>query len=539
MKIIIPMSGKGKRYNDAAFHGPKPLIEIDGKPMIQHVVNLFSPQDEFIFICNEHHLQTTNMQEIITKLVPKYKIISVTDEQIAGGPIHTCSHAFNLIEDDEEVIVNYCDFVVQWNYEDFLAKVRSIPCAGAIPSFKGFHPASLGDTYYAYLKADKENYITELREKEPFSENRMNDYASTGTYYFKNGSLLKKYAKQVMDLGMNVKGEAYVTLPYILMIQAGLNILNYEVEKFICLGTPRDYEIYKFWSEFFFRQSGQVVGFNNVNIKTTNIFPIAGDKREFKSLSFDAPNFLIPIMNQPLITSTVRSYPKGIRNIFICLENHKKQYQLDTLLKGIFYNSELVTLNAKTEGNALTILNVEDIVDSDAPVCLSGCSYILEYDERRLSHLMENEDIDVILLCFTHHECVLRNPHNHSYIKLKNGVVEKVSEKMVISGQPYRDYAFTGTVIYKKAADLFTSIKKNIQETPEGTEKQDSRTYSFLTAINKLIEEGKKVIVFEVDKFISLLNITDYQEFVYWQEYFNDVPHHPYYKEVHQDNKAS
>ena len=209
------------------------------------------------------------------------------------------------------------------------------------------------------------------------------------------------------------------------------------------------------------------------------------------------------------------------------------------MLKGIFYNSELVTLNAKTEGNALTILNVEDIVDSDAPVCLSGCSYILEYDERRLSHLMENEDIDVILLCFTHHECVLRNPHNHSYIKLKNGVVEKVSEKMVISEQPYRDYAFTGTVMYKKAADLFTSIKKNIQETPEGTEKQDSRTYSFLTAINKLIEEGKKVIVFEVDKFISLLNITDYQEFVYWQEYFNDVPHHPYYREVHQDNKAS
>mgnify|MGYP001586167578 CR=1 FL=1 len=53
MKIIIPIAGKGKRYNEVYFHTPKSLIEIDGKPMIEHVVSLFSPTDEFIFICNE------------------------------------------------------------------------------------------------------------------------------------------------------------------------------------------------------------------------------------------------------------------------------------------------------------------------------------------------------------------------------------------------------------------------------------------------------------------------------------------------------
>ncbi len=516
------MAGRGKRYNEGPFHVPKSLIEIDGKPMIEQVVNLFSPEDHFIFLCHEEHLKTTGMRKSLERLAPHHQIIVLTDGQTEGGPLYTCTHAFGELSDEEEVIVNYCDFTMQWDYRSFLRVVRSFPCQGAIPSFRGFHPASLGDTYYAYLKVGEDNYLTDLKEKEPFSANRMDDYASTGTYYFKSGALFKKYTREVLERKMSVKGEAYVTLPYILMIRDGLKILNYEVEKFICLGTPRDYEIYKFWSEFFFHHSGKTVGFNNINIKTTNIFPLAGDKRDFREIGFDLPNFLIPIMNQPLVTSTVRSYPRGIRNIFICLEEQREKYQLDSLLKGLFYNSEILYLPAKTEGNAATILQSERLVDPDSPVCLSGCSYLLDYDERRLAHLLEDEDLDVILLTFTHHECVLRDPSRHSYIQLSNGWVEWVSEKMEISDRPERDHAFTGTAIYRRASDLFSSINKNISR--PGT------NYSFLTAVNELIKEGKKVVVFEVDKFVSLLNSTDYREFIYWQDYFDHLSYHPYCK---------
>lgn len=525
MKIIIPMAGRGKRFNDGYFHRPKPLMEIDGKPMIEHVVNMFSHKDEFIFICHQEHLEKTNMQEILSNLVHNFKIIPVNDEQIQGGPIYTCRNAFDLIG-EEEIIINYCDFTMLWNYEDFLETVRKKHCDGAIPSFKDFHPASLGNTYYAYMKFDENDYLTELREKEPFSaENRMNDYASTGTYYFKRGSDFKKYAQKVIEAQINVKGEAYVTLPYILMVNDGLKILNYEVKKFICWGTPRDYEIYKFWSEFFFHHSGQVVGFNNVNIKTINIFPVAGDKYDFKELGIEKPNYLIPLMNKPLISSTVQSHPKGIRNIFICLEKDRETYQLNKLLRRIFYNTEIIYLNFKTKGNAATILKAEKLINPDDPVCVSGNDYIFDYDERRLSHLMEKEDIDVILLSFTHHECVLRDPNNRSYLKVKDGFVEYISEKKVISDNPYRDYAFTGTAIYKRASDLFDSIKKDIAE--------GSKVPFFLTAINELIKDNKKVALFEIDKYISLTTPLDYQEFIYWQDYFDSLPYHPYSKMAH------
>ena len=53
MQIIIPMSGFGERFRKVGYKLPKPLIMVDEKPIIQHVVEMFSDEDDFIFICNK------------------------------------------------------------------------------------------------------------------------------------------------------------------------------------------------------------------------------------------------------------------------------------------------------------------------------------------------------------------------------------------------------------------------------------------------------------------------------------------------------
>ena len=52
MQIIIPMSGFGERFRSAGYTVPKPLIEVEGKPIIQHVVEMFSDEDDFILTVN-------------------------------------------------------------------------------------------------------------------------------------------------------------------------------------------------------------------------------------------------------------------------------------------------------------------------------------------------------------------------------------------------------------------------------------------------------------------------------------------------------
>ena len=53
MQIIVPMSGFGERFRKANYAFPKPLIEIDRKPIIQHVIEMFPGEENFIFICTE------------------------------------------------------------------------------------------------------------------------------------------------------------------------------------------------------------------------------------------------------------------------------------------------------------------------------------------------------------------------------------------------------------------------------------------------------------------------------------------------------
>ena len=46
------MAGVGQRFINAGFKTIKPLIDIDGKPMIERICKMFPPESEFIFICN-------------------------------------------------------------------------------------------------------------------------------------------------------------------------------------------------------------------------------------------------------------------------------------------------------------------------------------------------------------------------------------------------------------------------------------------------------------------------------------------------------
>ena len=119
MQIIIPMSGLGQRFINAGYDMPKPLIEVDGKPIIEHVVNLFPRENNIKFICNNKHLKETNMREILNSFCPQGEIYDVPVEG-RQGPVHAVSLIFNNIDDNKEVIVSYCDYGTWWDYEKFL-----------------------------------------------------------------------------------------------------------------------------------------------------------------------------------------------------------------------------------------------------------------------------------------------------------------------------------------------------------------------------------------------------------------------------------
>jgi len=143
MQIIVPMSGFGERFRKANYALPKPLIEVERKPIIQHVIEMFPGEENFIFICNENHLRESEYkrEETLTKICPSGKIIAIPQHKL--GPVYAVLQAIEVVELDEPTIVNYCDFTCYWNYEHFKTFVDKKNSDGAIPSYRNLHPHTL------------------------------------------------------------------------------------------------------------------------------------------------------------------------------------------------------------------------------------------------------------------------------------------------------------------------------------------------------------------------------------------------------------
>ena len=75
LNILIPMAGAGSRFKEAGYIFPKPLIEIDNKPMIQWVIESLNLEGNFIFIVQKEHQEKYNINSVLKILKPNCKII--------------------------------------------------------------------------------------------------------------------------------------------------------------------------------------------------------------------------------------------------------------------------------------------------------------------------------------------------------------------------------------------------------------------------------------------------------------------------------
>ena len=268
MKIIVPMSGVGRRFQDAGYTAPKPLIPVDGRPIIEHVVGMFPGETDFVFVCNAEHLATTDLRAVLQRLAPQGRIVAIAPHKL--GPVHAVLQAAALIADDEPVVVNYCDFSVEWDWPGLKAQLAANDCDGAVPAYWGFHPHCLGSTNYAYMR-HRDQWMLQIQEKKPFTDRRMDEPASSGTYYFRRGADVKRYfAELAGDPAAALNGEYYVSLVYNLLLRDGLKVWIPRVPVMLQWGTPEDLEEYQGWSDFFASGRGSLAGPSPTSSMTTS-----------------------------------------------------------------------------------------------------------------------------------------------------------------------------------------------------------------------------------------------------------------------------
>jgi len=227
MNVLIPMAGAGSRFAQAGYTFPKPLIEVNGKPMIQVVVENLNVEAHFIFLVQKEHYEKYNLKQLLNLIAPGCDIIQV--DGVTDGAARTTLLAKELIDNNSPLLMANSDQFVEWNSNECLYAFTADGVDGGIVTFKATHPK------WSFAKIGDDGFVSEVAEKNPISDN-----ATVGIYYWKRGCDYVKYAEQMISKDIRTNGEFYVAPTFNEAIGDGKKIRVKEIQKMFGLGTPED-----------------------------------------------------------------------------------------------------------------------------------------------------------------------------------------------------------------------------------------------------------------------------------------------------------
>jgi HAD superfamily hydrolase (TIGR01509 family) len=231
INILIPMAGRGSRFESAGYTFPKPLIDVLGRPMIQAVVDNLGVDGQYIFIVQSDHRKKYNLDAMLNLIAPNCKIVEV--DGITDGAAVTTLLAKDLINTDTPLLIANSDQYIEWNPADFFYFVQEHDIDGAIVTFKSSHPK------WSFAEIDENNTVVRVAEKDPISNN-----ATAGIYYWRKGSDYVQSAEEMIAAEERVNGEFYVCPTYNRAISNQLIIKPYNIDAMWGLGTPEDLETF-------------------------------------------------------------------------------------------------------------------------------------------------------------------------------------------------------------------------------------------------------------------------------------------------------
>ena len=227
LNVIIPMAGAGSRFTAAGYSFPKPLIDVNNKPMIHHVVDNIGIEANFIYVVQKAHREEYNLDTLLNLITPDCTIVEV--DGLTEGSAVTSLLAKEHIDNDHPLFFANSDQHVVWDPMDFMYEMQETKSDGGIVTFKATHPK------WSFAKADENNIVTEVAEKNPISDN-----ATVGFYYWKHGSDYVKYAEQMIEKNIRTNNEFYICPVFNEAIEDGKKIKMYQADEMWGLGTPED-----------------------------------------------------------------------------------------------------------------------------------------------------------------------------------------------------------------------------------------------------------------------------------------------------------
>lgn len=234
MNIIILMAGPSKDFEDKGYVYPKYLLEMNGEPIIQRVVDgVKSLNANLSFVIRKEDDDKAYLASTLQILAPNSTIYKVGEE--TQGAVCSALFAIDSINNDDELIVLNGDQLVKKGLSEAIADFRKKEYAGGVIVFHSVHPR------WSYVALDENGLVNETSEKRPIS-----DLATAGCYYFRHGKDFVDAAFNTIRKDVNYGGKYYICSTFNELILNQQKVGVYEINKkdYTSFATPQMYENY-------------------------------------------------------------------------------------------------------------------------------------------------------------------------------------------------------------------------------------------------------------------------------------------------------
>lgn len=234
---LIPMAGAGQRFIDAGYTLPKPLIPIDGVPMVVRAAAALPPADRWIFVCRGEQMSGGHLEQALQRHFPGASLITV--DRLTEGQAATCLLAADQLPDATRLTIGACDNSMSYSRE----RLDDLWRRGAdaiIWTFRG-NPAVLRNpNAYGWVAVGDDGWATQVSCKVPISDDPIHDHAVIGAFSFRAAAEFLDVARRTIALDRRVNGEFYLDVVLDQAIRDGLRVSVLEVDQYVCWGTPDD-----------------------------------------------------------------------------------------------------------------------------------------------------------------------------------------------------------------------------------------------------------------------------------------------------------
>lgn len=239
INIVIPMAGRGSRFAGTENDVPKPLIEVvPGKAMVDLVIDYLRlpEQHRFIFVCLAAHDRVYNFKEFFRDKTSDHEIVLA--DEITAGPAVSALLAEAFIDNEDELLVAYCDMFLTIDMTYFLEWNRRNGSDGGVVTYPSTEARD------SYAQVDASGRVARTAEKVVISGT-----ATAGLYYFRRGRDFISSAHTMLAARTDGNPELFVNPCYNELIHQGQTVLAYPInrDERIEMGTPEDLRRTRSW----------------------------------------------------------------------------------------------------------------------------------------------------------------------------------------------------------------------------------------------------------------------------------------------------